>query len=295
MTHAGIRHSMTLALVTLVVAAGSLRAQGITGTKQGQGGSVVQGNAGTSGGSGDSGLQHCDKALAAIAVVEARNEALVSLRRYNLSSPVALIRLMIQQSNCFLVVERGAGMRNMMQERQLAGAGEVRQDSNVGGGQMVTADFILTPGVVFSENNAGGIGGGGFLRRAPVVGAIAGGLKFKEAQTSMLVADARSGIQVAAAEGSTKADLRLGGLLFGGGSGASAGGYGNSNEGKIIAAAFMDNYNSIVTAVNGDPSLRRNVGSLKEEAAKGGSTKAGAVYQITVVPTHEGVQNDAPH
>ena len=61
----------------------------------------------------------------------------------------------------------------------------------------------------------------------------------------MLVADARSGVQVASAEGSTKkADLRLGGLMAEGGVGAGAGGYGNTNEGKIITAAFMDNYNS---------------------------------------------------
>ena len=57
----------------------------------------------------------------------------------------------------------------------------------------------------------------------------------------MLVADSRSGVQVAAAEGSTKkADLAVGGALFGGGAGAAGGGYGNTNEGKIIAAAFMD-------------------------------------------------------
>ncbi len=84
---------------------------------------------------------------------------------------------------------------------------------------------------------------------------------------------------MAAAEGSTKkADLRLGGLLLGGGGGAGAGGYGNTNEGKIIAAAFMDNYNNVVGVVRGDASLQRNVGTLKEEAAAGGKTKAGAVY-----------------
>jgi hypothetical protein len=190
--------------------------------------------------------------------------------------------MMIQQSNCFIVVERGAGMQNMMQERALASGGQLRENSNVGGGQMVGADFILTPSVVFSENNAGGVGGavGGLLgRRAPVVSAVAGGLKFKEAQTSMLVADSRSGVQVAAAEGSTrKADLRLGGALFGGGAGAAGGGYGNTNEGKIIAAAFMDNYNKVVTVVRGDPSLQRKVGTLKQEAAAGGATKAGAVF-----------------
>jgi hypothetical protein len=166
-----------------------------------------------------------------------------------------------------------------MQERALASAGQTRQDSNMGGGQMVTADFVLTPAVAFSENNAGGLGGaaGGLL--GGKFAAAAGGLKFKEAQTSMLVADSRSSVQVAAAEGSTKkADLRLGGALFGGGGGAAAGGYGNTNEGKIIAAAFMDNYNNIVKVVRNDPSLQRKVGTLKQEAAAGGSTAAGAVF-----------------
>jgi len=266
-------------LAALLVAAATASGQGITAPKQGQGGSAVKGAAGTEGSVGDSGIEKCDKAMGAMAVVEPHPAVLTSLRRYNLQSPVALIRLMIQQSNCFIVVERGAGMQNMMQERALANAGETRAGSNMGGGQMVTADFILTPGVVFSENNAGGMGGavGGLLGHK--VGAVAGGLKFKEAQTSMLVADARSSVQVAAAEGSTKkADLRLGGLLVGGGGGASAGGYGNTNEGKIIAAAFMDNYNNIVRAVHNDPSLQRNIGTLKQEAAAGGTTKAGAVF-----------------
>jgi hypothetical protein len=272
-----------LCFTLLVAAVFSVRitAQGITGTKQGQGGSIVQGAAGTGGSTGANGLEHCDKPMGAMAVVEPQNEVLVALTQYNLSSPVGLIRMMIQQSNCFIVVERGAGMQNIMQERALAASGQSRQGSNIGGGQMVAADFILTPRVAFAESNAGGIGGvaGMFGRRAGIVGAAAGGLKFKEAQTSMLVADSRSGVQVAAAEGSTrKADMRLGGLLFGGGAGAAGGGYGNTNEGKIIAAAFMDNYNQIVGVVRGDPALQRNVGTLKQEAAAGGSTQVGGVF-----------------
>ena len=255
---------------------------GITQPKQGQGGSIVKGAAGTEGSVGDNGLEHCAKPMGALAVVEPQDLILASLTRYNLSSPVSLIRLMVQQSNCFIVVERGAGMQNLMQERALASSGQLRQASNMGGGQMVTADFVLTPSVVFSESDAGGVGGavGGLLgRRAAVIGAVAGGLKFKEAQTSMLVADARSGVQVSAAEGSTKkADLRLGGALFGGGGGGALGGYGNTNEGKIIAAAFMDNYNKVVRVIRNDPSLQRNVGTLKEEAASGGAKKAGAVF-----------------
>ena len=281
MFRTAMRATIIIACLTLVSTYAAAQG-GLTQPKQGQGGSVVKGAAGTEGSVGDNGLEHCDKPMAAMAVVEPQNEILIALRRYNLSSPVGLIRMMIQQSNCFIVLERGAGMQNMMQERQLAAAGQAREGSNIGGGQMVAADFIMTPAVVFSENNAGGGGGAvaGLLgRRAGAIGAIAGGIKFKEAQTSMLVADSRSGVQVAAAEGSTKkADLRLGAGLFGGGMGAAGGGYGNTNEGKIIAAAFMDNYNKVVTVVRNDTSLQRNVGTLKAEAAAGGTKKAGAVF-----------------
>jgi hypothetical protein len=271
------------AMLTGLAVAMSVQAQGVLDTKKGQGGSDVQGAAGTQGAQGAaSDLEKCDKPMGAVAVVEPQDYVMGALARYNLQSPVGLIRMMIQQSNCFIVVERGQGMQNMMQERALAGGGEMRANSNIGGGQMVAADFILTPAVVFSENNAGGMGGalGGLLGgKAGVIGAVVGGLKFKEAQTSMLVADARSGVQVASAEGSSKkADLALGTAIWGGGAGGGIGGYGNTNEGKIVAASFADNYNSIVRVVRNDPSLHRDVGTLAQEAAAGGSTKAGAVY-----------------
>jgi hypothetical protein len=268
-----------LAFVVVLGAASVVSAQGVTGYKQGQGGSPVSGAAGTGGSSGDS-VQHCNKPMGALAVVEPQDYIMQSLNRYGLQSPTSLIRMMVQQSNCFIVVERGVGMQNVMQERELANSGQLRQGSNMGGGQMVTADFILTPNVVFQENNAGGVGGalGGVLsRRNPLLGAVAGGLKFQEAQTSMLLADARSGVQVAAAEGSTrKADLALGGALFGSYGGGAIGGYGKTNEGKIIAAALLDNYNKVVGVVRGDPSLQREVGSLRDEAGR--KTVAGAVY-----------------
>jgi curli biogenesis system outer membrane secretion channel CsgG len=280
--HPGVVKSLTAVLCGLCIVVGA-GAQGVLDTKKGKGGSDVQGAAGTQGAQGAAGdLERCDKPMGAMAVVEPQDYVMQALARYNLQSPVGLIRMMIQQSNCFIVVERGAGMQNMMQERALAGGGELRGGSNIGGGQMVAADFIMTPAVVFSEGNAGGVGGalgGLFGGRGAVLGAIAGGLKFKEAQTSMLVADARSGVQVAAAEGSSKkADLALGGLIVGGGAAGGVGGYGNTNEGKIIAASFADNYNNIVKVVRNDPTLHRDVGTLAQEAASGGSTKAGAVF-----------------
>lgn len=282
-TYSIVVRSVTALLCGLFVVAGA-QAQ-LLDTKKGKGGSEVQGAAGTQGAQGAaSDLERCDKPMGAVAVVEPQDYVMAALSRYNLQSPVSLIRMMIQQSNCFIVVERGQGMQNMMQERALAGGGEMRGGSNIGGGQMVAADFILTPTVVFSESNAGGLGGalGGLLggsRGGSMIGAIAGGLKFKEAQTSMLVADARSGVQVAAAEGSSKkADLALGAAIFGGGAGGGIGGYGNTNEGKIVAASFADNYNNVVKVIRNDPTLQRDVGTLAQEAAAGGTTKAGAVF-----------------
>lgn len=282
-----VRIGVAAALSLLSVA--TFAEGGPLSTKKGSGGSEIQGSAGPSGSQGDNGLEHCDKPMGALAVVEPQNHVAQSLSSYGLQSPTGLIRMMVQQSNCFIVVERGMGMQNMMQERALAESGELRSGSNMGGGQMVSADFVLTPAVVFSEEDAGGVGGalGGLIggSRGRAIGAVAGGLKFKEAQTSMLVTDSRSGVQVAAAEGSArKADLKLGVGALHGGHAVGLGGYAKTNEGKIIAASLMDNYNNVVRSVRGNESLHRDVGTLAEEAAK--QTKGGAVFEEgdTMVP-----------
>lgn len=247
----------------------------------GRGGSLATGGAGPNGATGESSqLEKCDAPKGTLAVVEPQSQVLSNLSRYGLGSPTGVLRMLIQQSNCFQVVERGVGMRSMQQERALAQAGELQGGSNIGKGQMVAADFIVTPNVVFSESNAGGVGGGliGALggRHAGVIGSIAGGVKFKQAQTSMLLVDARSGIQVAAAEGSAeKADFALGGALFGG-VGVAGGGYSNTNEGKMIAASFVDNWNNIVRSVRGNASLIQATGGVASKANAQGSVQANA-------------------
>ena len=67
--------------------------------KKGAGGSEVQGSAGPGGSQGDNGLEHCDKPMGAMAVVEPQDYVSQSLSRYGLQSPTGLIRMMVQQSN----------------------------------------------------------------------------------------------------------------------------------------------------------------------------------------------------
>jgi hypothetical protein len=146
---------------------------------------------------------------------------------------------------------------------------------------MLAADFVMTPGVIFSDNNAGGVGGaaGGLLGRR--LGVAAGGVKFKEAETSLLVADVRTGVQIAAEQGrAKKADFGIGG--FGVlGLGVAAGGYTSTDEGKMLATSFRDNYNNIVRKVRGNPAL-----------VKSDAPKAGAVFNEGDVlrPKINGVQ-----
>ena len=224
-------------------------------------------------------LRKCEKPIGTLAVVEPQQQYLAALQRYGLGSPTGLIRMMVQNSNCFVVVERGVAMQNLMQERALAGAGEMQQDENMGKGQMKAADFVLTPAVVFDNPNAGGAGGavGGLLGRR--IGAVAGGLKFKEAQTSMLVADARTSIQVAAAEGKAKkTDFGLGGFAWLGGGAVAGGGYSNTAEGKVIAASYLDNYNNIVEFVKNSPQLMARAERFKGAGLDGDQVKAGATF-----------------
>jgi len=268
----------------LGLALATVLAAGAQAQTLGEGGSAAQGSAGPQGAqNANAQLEKCDAPKGTLAVVEAQSQVIAALGRYGLQSPTGLIRMMVQQSNCFQVVERGVAMQNMMQERALAAGGQMQSDQNIGKGQMVAADFIVTPSVVFSENNAGGAGGaiGGLLGRfggaGAVVGAVAGGLKFKEAQTSMLLSDTRSGIQVAAAEGSAKqTDFALGGSLFGSGGGAALGGYTNTNEGKVITASFLDNWNNIVRAIRNNPSLIQAKAGVASQANAANSVQAGA-------------------
>ena len=202
-------------------------------------------------------LERCQSPLGTVSLVENQDAGWYTILRneYKLPPTANLLRLLIQQSNCFVVVERGAaGMRAMDRERQLMGSGEMRGGSNFGRGQMVASDYGMSPEIIFSNNDAGAIGGvlggliGGGSGRA--LAAVGGGLKTREASAMLTLVDNRSGVQVGASQGSaSKTDFGGMGQLFGSSAGGSLGGYQNTPQGKVIAAAFMDSYNQLVRSV----------------------------------------------
>lgn len=130
----------------------------------------------------------------------------------------------------FAIVDRGAAAEALQRERELAARGELREGSDMGGGQLVAADCLVTPNVLFQDPDAGGSNVGGILGGLlpGMLGAVAGG-------------------------SASKRDIgfNVGALLIGGGVGAAGGGgsYASTDIGKIVIVAFVDGLNKLVAQI----------------------------------------------
>ncbi len=151
-----------------------------------------------------------------------------------------------------MVIDRGEAMNNEMNEQALAQSGELRATSHQQLGQMVSADYSMSPSINFSQQGGSGISAGlGFV---PGVGGIlsaaAGSLSQNSASTTLLLVDNRSTVQIAAAQGSAK-NWDIGGVggMLGWDAGGGIGGYSTTPEGKLVTAAFMDSYNQMVDSL----------------------------------------------
>ena len=114
------------------------------------------------------------------------------------------------------------------------------------------------------------------------IGAIAGGFKTNEASTTLIMIDNRSGVQLAAAEGSAKnTDFALFGAAYGWAGGGGAGGYTSTPEGKIIIASFADSYNQLVKVVRNyrAQTVKGGLGTGGALGVQGGTTPASQQLQ----------------
>ena len=69
-------------------------------------------------------IPRCTRHLGTIAIVEPESQW---WREYNLGSPEAILRIFVQQSGCFTLVNRGRSMQNRAMERALADNGELQR------------------------------------------------------------------------------------------------------------------------------------------------------------------------
>ncbi|WP_033921560.1 CsgG/HfaB family protein [Sphingomonas sp. 37zxx] len=210
-------------------------------------------------------VPRCTRKLGTVAIVEPDNQW---WREFNLGSPEAILRVFVQQSGCFTMVNRGRSMQSRAMERAMADQGELQDNSNLGRAQVKAADYFLQPDIVTSNANSGGnaVGGvlGGLLGRSRGilggVGAVAGGINTRkaEANVTLSIVNARTTEEEALTEGyARKSDLSfgVGGGAFGGGAafGAAGGGYQNTEIGQVIVLAYLDAYTKLVTEMGGLP------------------------------------------
>jgi hypothetical protein len=251
----------------------------------------VSGSAAGATAEGSGQLERCDQSLGTLGVVEDQNAGWYHAyySRYgHLGSTTPVLRMMIQQSNCFVVVERGAGMRSMQAERALEKTGEMRAGSNFQAGQMVAADYTMNPSIQFS-GNTGGVGAalGGLTRSLGVIGSLAGNVSQNEASTTLTMIDNRSGVQLAAAEGSASG-FNFGAFtsMYGWATAGAASGYTKTPEGKIIVAAFVDSYNQLVKAVRNykAQTVKGGLGTGGTLGVQGGSNAASKEVDASVRP-----------
>ncbi|MCB2079422.1 MAG: penicillin-binding protein activator LpoB [Novosphingobium sp.] len=204
-------------------------------------------------------IPRCQRNIGTIAIVEPEYQW---WRSYNLQSPEAILKVFVQRSGCFTLVNRGRSMESRAMERALADSGELQRGSNLGKRQVKAADYFLEPNIVSANKNSGGNALGGVLGGlgGGLLGGIAGGIKIKksEANVTLSVVNVRTTVEEALTEGyARKADLSFGGGgggFFGGAFGAvGGGGYQNTQIGQIIVLAYLDAYTKMVSQLGGLP------------------------------------------
>ncbi|HEY4664532.1 MAG TPA: hypothetical protein VIG85_06060 [Comamonas sp.] len=268
---------MSMKTLTLISAASALM---LTACVTPGGGLVSTGNSGTAatGAAGgatsvdaNDSLERCDAPLGTIAVDDGRGKEWFASfgQATQVTNIEPLIRLAVQQSNCFVITSIG---NNRTDSRISAitdkqrNSGEFRAGSRQQKGQRVAADYYLEPAIIINNEAVGGLAAGLGGLFGGVAGALAGNLQSKQSVVTMTMFDIRSGVQLSISEGNATATnygAALGGL--GGSAAAGLGGFSRTPEGKATVAAFMDAYNKMVV------SLR----NYKAQEVKGGLGKGG--------------------
>ncbi len=250
---------------------------GCSTVSPGKGGTVISGGAGGATSSGaNAALERCAEPLGTLAVDDGREEDWfwAFQRETNVTTVEPLLRLAVQQSNCFIITSIG----NERTEKRLQkitkfqrNSGEFRAGSKQHKGQRVAADYYLEPRIIINNASLGGVSGtvgtvaDGVLG-TNIFGSIGGSLDVKSSVVSLSLFDIRSGVQISAAEGSATSNNYSAALsAFHRSASGGLSGYSSTPAGKATIAAFFDGYNEMVRALR----------NYKAQSVRGGSGTGG--------------------
>jgi curli biogenesis system outer membrane secretion channel CsgG len=199
-------------------------------------------------------VPHCTRKLGTLSIVDGDDPR--GWTQYQLAPPAKLLRVLVQRSGCFNIVDRGTGLQAAARERDIGGGLGMQRGSNVGQGQIKAADYVLIAEVAGANSNSSGSGMGGAiggLLGGRTGAAIGGGIKSRklEANTVLSLTNVRTTETISVQDGyAAKNDISFGaggGLgFFGGAAGAVGGGYENTDIGKIVTLSFIQAYAKMV-------------------------------------------------
>jgi curli biogenesis system outer membrane secretion channel CsgG len=197
-------------------------------------------------------VPHCTRKLGTMSIVDGDDPR--PWTQYSLAPPSKLLKVLVQRSGCFSLVDRGSGLQAAQLERNIGGDLGLQRRSNVGQGQIKAADYVLIAEIQGANSNVSGGGGlgavGGLVGGA--VGGLMGGLRSKkmEANTILSITNVRTTETLATEEGyAAKNNLSFAAGGFLGVAGGVGGGYDNTEIGRIVTLSFIQAYSKMVNSL----------------------------------------------
>lgn len=197
-------------------------------------------------------VPRCARKLGTLSIVDGDDPR--PWTQYSLAPPSKLLKVLVQRSGCFNLVDRGSGLQAAQLERNIGADLGLQRRSNVGQGQIKAADYVLVAEIQGANSNVSGggvlAGAGGLLGGR--LGALAGGLRSRkmEANTVLSITNVRTTETIATEEGyAAKNNLSFSGGGFLSVAGGVGGGYDNTEIGRIVTLSFIQAYSRLVTGL----------------------------------------------
>lgn len=224
-----------------------------------------------------SGTDQCIEPVGSVSIVDPQQAYWVN----NLPSPTRILSKVIDDSKCFTIVDRGIGFSALQRERELASEGGLTNSESITESKIRGADYILLPGIIIENANAGGnslnlAGSAHDLVGNSGEGSLSYQSKRKKAEVILTLMDVRSSEQILSMTGEAKVSDKQYSLLVSGktiqaqGSGGMSG-WGNTGMDEVLKDAYADAYKRMIAEVGNKnliSRLDRNSGEVSGKAEK---------------------------